>query len=44
MTMLPPDGQAIARSDGPQPVSALERILRALSILTCNGTRKAFAY
>jgi uncharacterized protein with PQ loop repeat len=34
MTMLPPDGRAIARSDGPQPVSGLERTLRALSILT----------
>jgi uncharacterized protein with PQ loop repeat len=34
MTMLPPDGRATARSDGSQPLSGLERILRALSILT----------
>ena len=34
MTMLPPDGKAVARSDGAESVSGLERILRALSIVT----------
>jgi uncharacterized protein with PQ loop repeat len=34
MTMLPPDGQAAARSGGSESVSGLERILRALSIGT----------
>lgn len=34
MTMLPPDGQAAARSDDPETVSGLERVLRALSVVT----------
>ncbi|KAI3599117.1 hypothetical protein D8I24_5475 (plasmid) [Cupriavidus necator H850] len=34
MTMLPPDGQAAAPSGGSESVSGLERVLRALSIVT----------
>jgi uncharacterized protein with PQ loop repeat len=34
MTMLPPDGQAAARSSDLETVSGLERILRALSVVT----------
>lgn len=34
MSMLPPDGQAVARPDHSAKVSGLERVLRALSIVT----------
>lgn len=34
MTMLPADGRAATRSDNSEPVSGLERILRALSVVT----------
>jgi len=34
MTMLPPDGQAPTRSSDSETVSGLERILRALSVVT----------
>lgn len=34
MTMLPPDGQAVSRSDKSPSVSGLERVLRILSIVT----------
>lgn len=34
MTMLPPDGQAVIRSDSSPSVSGLEKILRSLSIIT----------
>ena len=34
MTMLPPDGQAVTRPNVLPPVSGLERVLRALSVIT----------
>jgi len=34
MTMLPPDGQAVSRSDSSPSVSGLEKVLRSLSIIT----------
>jgi len=34
MTMLPADGTAAVGSDGSGPVSGLERVLRALSVVT----------
>ena len=34
MTMLPPGGQAAARSSDSETVSGLERVLRALSVVT----------
>jgi uncharacterized protein with PQ loop repeat len=34
MTMLPPDAQAAARVDASEAISGLERVLRALSIVT----------
>ena len=34
MTMLPPDGSAVAESHASAPVTGLERLLRSLSVLT----------
>ena len=34
MTMLPPDGQAVSRSDNSPSVTGLEKVLRSLSIIT----------
>ena len=34
MTMLPPDGHAVSRSDSSPSVSGLEKVLRSLSIIT----------
>ena len=34
MTMLPPDGQAVSRSESVASPSGLEKVLRSLSIIT----------
>jgi uncharacterized protein with PQ loop repeat len=34
MSMLPPDGQAVTRSDIAPSISGLEKVLRSLSIIT----------
>ena len=34
MTILPPDGPAVANSQSSSPVSGLERVLRGLSVFT----------
>ena len=34
MTMLPPDGQAVTKSNAAASVTGLERLLRSLSVLT----------